>query len=183
MRARHRPTRENAAHADRQRPAQIDTGRRGATNAQRVHQRHAQGWRDRAPRDAQLSWAAFGPRLGRVWAAPDPQMLKVGHKRPKTFVACRHHSKRLEVARNSPLRPFKAVARVQIPLGPPIKEQSSLCSGARRCSKQSAPTFQSGGTGYTLVRANTAQEQVSVHNGDPFDTRMRTIIYARANAV
>ena len=49
--------------------------------------------------------------------------------------------------------------------------------------KDCAPIFQGGGTGYNLVRASTAQEQVSVRNGDPFHTRMRTIIDARAKAV
>jgi hypothetical protein len=64
------------------------------------------------------SWAAFGPR----------QVLNA-QSQPQTFQdvcpASRHYSVRLEAARNTPLRPFKAVARVQIPLGPPPKEQSA----------------------------------------------------------
>ena len=36
--------------------------------------------RNRVPRPA-----GVGTGLGRVWAAPDPRMLKASHKRSKTF--------------------------------------------------------------------------------------------------
>jgi hypothetical protein len=50
-----------------------------------------------------------GPRppvtsLGRVWAAPDPQMLKVSHKRSRTFAqlvaTIQYDSKMLETLRS-----------------------------------------------------------------------------------
>jgi len=71
---------------------------------------------------ASLVNTILGPRLGRARSLN-------AQSQPQTFEdvcpASRHCSVQLEDARNSPLRPFKAVARVQIPLGPPAREQGN----------------------------------------------------------
>jgi len=59
-----------------------------------------------------------GPRLGRARSLNAQSQPQTSESiRP----ASHHYSVGLEDARNTPLRPFKAVARVQIPLGPPSK--------------------------------------------------------------
>jgi hypothetical protein len=67
--------------------------------------------------------------IGAAWAAFGPRQIHRCSKSLTTFEdvrpASRDYSVRLEDARNTTLRPFKAVARVQIPLGPPLKRTSS----------------------------------------------------------
>jgi hypothetical protein len=76
----------------------------------------------------------FGPRLGR---ARTTNVQSQPHTSEDVRPASRHYSVRLKDARNSPLRPFKAVARVQIPLGPPSRISSEGFSEA--CQRLPSP--------------------------------------------
>jgi len=66
------------------------------------------------------SHTPLGPRLGR---ARSQNVQSQPQTSEDVCPASRHYSIGFEDARNSSLRPFKAVARVQIPLGPPTEEQ------------------------------------------------------------
>jgi hypothetical protein len=71
---------------------------------------------------------ALGSRLGRARSQNAQSQLQVLED---VCPASRHYSAPLEYTRNSPSGPFKAVARVQIPLGPPTEGQGqSACSRA-----------------------------------------------------